>query len=108
MVVLALCASPLSSEKRVTKIQLTVGVSQVDVQRLLSRYCQDFRVVPDVKDADYVLYIVKTDKDPELPYTFTVIDPEDSSVIAVDTRSSVAGAVKDSCSAMHIRFGEDK
>lgn len=99
-------ASFASAANQETKIKLScAGVSQVEAQRLLGKYCQSFKLVQ--KDEDYDLLLFKTD-DGSLPYTYTVADPEDNDVVAVSKRSTLPGAVKDSCSAMHIRFGEDQ
>ena len=101
------CAATCAAANRETKIQLVcLGVSQSEVQKLLTRYCQNFRVVST--DSDYMLYLTKKDEPSQTPYSYIVMDPEDHDTIAVDRRSSLPGAAKDACSAMHIRFGEDK
>src|SRR5205814_1025509 len=89
---------------RDTKLTLTcANVSEAEVRRLLEHYCQDFKIV--VGASDYSLILVKKDRD-DLPYLFTVMDSVDGDIVAVSKRSQLSGAIKEACSAMHIRFGE--
>jgi hypothetical protein len=105
MLLIVFSASALAVPRE-TKIKLTcANVSEAEARRLLAHYCRDFKIVADLHESDYSLILLKT-QDGDLPYTFTVQDSIDADVVAVDKRSQLSGAVKDACSAMHIRFGE--
>jgi len=98
-----LTAVAIAADKRETRIKLVSGPDQADAERLFAMYCERYSFVSSKED--YFVVIVKGN-DSALPYLVSVTDPEDSDTILATRTSTIAGAVKAACSAMHIRFGE--